>query len=145
MTKISQKFSIMLASLLLVLSLSFVAHPQKTEAATCYKSGSTTFSNYFITPSFYWPGGYMYLDQTAYANFDPSVVWETDLLNSSGTKVGVSENSIAANPVKTPYYNVRMVSSSYVVKSFSAGYYKLKFKVAGGSGTVHVTSYCIHK
>ncbi|MCH5586677.1 hypothetical protein MK805_17210 [Shimazuella sp. AN120528] len=88
-----KKLPILFASLLLVLSFSFVAQPQKTEAYTCYKSGWSTFSTYWISPTFYYPGGYMKINITAYAS--KKQLWGLVYIRAMGALVvGLQETEV---------------------------------------------------
>lgn len=144
MTTISKKFSIVVGSLLLVLSLGFIFQPQQTDAANCYKSGYSTFSTHWTSPTFYWPGGYMYMNATHHANKQSS--WDVRLYKSSGKEVGYSQSNWTSTKKSKSSYNMRIgqVASDATFKKVAAGNYKLKFKKISG-GTIHVTSYCVHK
>ncbi len=142
MVNISKRFSILFSSLLLVLSLSFVAQPSVTHAASCYKSGYATFSTYWTSPVFYYPGGYMKMGSTYYASKN-GTLWRVNLYKSSGSWKADTGDRNAETYTKTNTAVFYTGSSFYI----PAGNYYLKFGNVGysyGTATTHVTSYCIH-
>ncbi len=137
-----KRFTILFASLLLVLSLSFVSPHQVTLAAGCYKKGHATFSTNWKSPEFNFPGGYLKGDVKVYAS-KPNTKWTIELYKTNGSWAADIGDQKAQTKPKS------VAIQFWTGKSFKIpkGKYYLKFTnqlSSYGHSVTHVTSYCVH-